>query len=348
MVVFSYLNPDPALRRRPLPARRRRARRGGRAADRPPGGQRSRRRVGHPDEPARSHPAGRADDPSRRGSPPSVEGAQGFVYLVARLGVTGATASLADGLAESIARVRAGDAAAGRRRVRDLHAGAGRARWPGWPTASWSAARWWTSLGTRGRGGGGGLPAARCARRSTRGRWLDEGPHPAAGGPLRPGAVGWAACSSRSPRCGGHALDRPARRHARPDRGGGLLRARAGPPQQVLLPHPDRRGGARGRGDRRARRRWCWRSGSASSRPTCSGSASSRGPGSSTPAARSSASPRPSGTTPRCCALAGHPGCRSTSCRPPPSWSACTSSRRGRSSTSPCWSATSWSTPRRS
>jgi tryptophan synthase alpha chain len=33
-------------------------------------------------------------------------GAQGFVYLVARLGVTGATAALADGLAESIARVR--------------------------------------------------------------------------------------------------------------------------------------------------------------------------------------------------------------------------------------------------
>ena len=36
----------------------------------------------------------------------AVAGAQGFVYLVARLGVTGATAALADGLAESIARVR--------------------------------------------------------------------------------------------------------------------------------------------------------------------------------------------------------------------------------------------------
>jgi tryptophan synthase alpha chain len=36
----------------------------------------------------------------------SVEGAQGFVYLVARLGVTGATAALAEGLAESIAQVR--------------------------------------------------------------------------------------------------------------------------------------------------------------------------------------------------------------------------------------------------
>ncbi|HUR96258.1 MAG TPA: tryptophan synthase subunit alpha [Gemmatimonadales bacterium] len=36
----------------------------------------------------------------------AVQGAQGFIYLVARLGVTGATASLADGLAPSIARVR--------------------------------------------------------------------------------------------------------------------------------------------------------------------------------------------------------------------------------------------------
>jgi tryptophan synthase alpha chain len=36
----------------------------------------------------------------------SVAGAQGFVYLVARLGVTGATAALAEGLADSIARVR--------------------------------------------------------------------------------------------------------------------------------------------------------------------------------------------------------------------------------------------------
>jgi tryptophan synthase alpha chain len=35
-----------------------------------------------------------------------VAGAQGFVYLVARLGVTGATASLARGLGESIAQLR--------------------------------------------------------------------------------------------------------------------------------------------------------------------------------------------------------------------------------------------------
>jgi tryptophan synthase alpha chain len=36
----------------------------------------------------------------------SVAGAEGFVYLVARLGVTGATASLAEGLEDSIAQVR--------------------------------------------------------------------------------------------------------------------------------------------------------------------------------------------------------------------------------------------------
>ena len=36
----------------------------------------------------------------------AVRGAQGFVYLVARLGVTGATAALAEGLEESIAQVR--------------------------------------------------------------------------------------------------------------------------------------------------------------------------------------------------------------------------------------------------
>jgi tryptophan synthase alpha chain len=35
-----------------------------------------------------------------------VAGAQGFVYLVARLGVTGASAALADDLGASIARVR--------------------------------------------------------------------------------------------------------------------------------------------------------------------------------------------------------------------------------------------------
>jgi tryptophan synthase alpha chain len=36
----------------------------------------------------------------------AVQGAQGFVYLVARLGVTGATGSLATGLADSVAAVR--------------------------------------------------------------------------------------------------------------------------------------------------------------------------------------------------------------------------------------------------
>lgn len=37
----------------------------------------------------------------------TVEGAQGFLYLVARLGVTGASDSLASGLGEQVARVRA-------------------------------------------------------------------------------------------------------------------------------------------------------------------------------------------------------------------------------------------------
>ncbi len=37
---------------------------------------------------------------------PALEGAQGFVYLVSRLGVTGASQALSEGLAESIERVR--------------------------------------------------------------------------------------------------------------------------------------------------------------------------------------------------------------------------------------------------
>jgi tryptophan synthase alpha chain len=40
----------------------------------------------------------------------AVEGAEGFVYLIARLGVTGASASLASGLQGSIAQVRAASA----------------------------------------------------------------------------------------------------------------------------------------------------------------------------------------------------------------------------------------------
>jgi tryptophan synthase alpha chain len=42
--------------------------------------------------------------PERLGA--AVEGAQGFLYLVARLGVTGASRSLAADLAESVQRVR--------------------------------------------------------------------------------------------------------------------------------------------------------------------------------------------------------------------------------------------------
>ncbi len=39
--------------------------------------------------------------------PLAVQGGQGFIYLVARLGVTGASSELATGLAGSVARVRA-------------------------------------------------------------------------------------------------------------------------------------------------------------------------------------------------------------------------------------------------
>jgi tryptophan synthase alpha chain len=46
-------------------------------------------------------PTTRADRLAR-----AVAGAEGFIYLIARLGVTGATARLAGDLAESIARVR--------------------------------------------------------------------------------------------------------------------------------------------------------------------------------------------------------------------------------------------------
>ncbi len=56
----------------------------------------------------------------------AVSGAQGFIYLVARLGVTGATPSLARGLGESIAQLRRTTVAADRRGLRDEHAPTGR------------------------------------------------------------------------------------------------------------------------------------------------------------------------------------------------------------------------------
>ena len=55
----------------------------------------------------------------------AVQGAQGFVYLVARLGVTGASASLAEGFGVVDRSGPAGDAAAGGRGLRHLDAGPG-------------------------------------------------------------------------------------------------------------------------------------------------------------------------------------------------------------------------------
>ena len=72
----------------------------------------------------------------------AVAGAQGFVYLVARLGVTGATASLSGSLADSIGQCggplhsRWRSDLAFQRRSR-------RTPWGIWPTVSWSGAPWW-------------------------------------------------------------------------------------------------------------------------------------------------------------------------------------------------------------
>ena len=62
-------------------------------------------RVGGEPELARSDPADCPDHPAER-LRTALDDAQGFVYLVARLGVTGARSALAADLAESLARVR--------------------------------------------------------------------------------------------------------------------------------------------------------------------------------------------------------------------------------------------------
>ena len=143
--------PDSALRGRSLPARRRRPGRGGRAPHRPPGGQRSRRRVGPPGR-ARSTSSGWSPRrPVPTGWPRRSTGAQGFVYLVARLGVTGASRRRwRTGWRTSIARVR---------RATPLPVAVGfgistpaqaRTRGADRPTAWWSGARWSRSLGRDG------------------------------------------------------------------------------------------------------------------------------------------------------------------------------------------------------
>ena len=152
VVVFSYLNP---ILRYGLERFLRDADAlgvAGRAPHRSAGGQRSRRRVA---------PSGSPLDLIRLIAPTTrperlaaaVQGAQGFVYLVARLGVTGATASLAEG---SGGVDRAGPA------------GDRRCRWR-WDSASRRRPRRATvaRLGRRGGGGqrAGGRPGRAGGRR---------------------------------------------------------------------------------------------------------------------------------------------------------------------------------------
>ena len=78
----------------------------------------------------------------------AVTDAEGFIYLVARLGVTGASRALADDLADSVARVRRATTLPVAVGLRDLHRRRRPRSSPGWPTAWWWAARWWTRSGT--------------------------------------------------------------------------------------------------------------------------------------------------------------------------------------------------------
>ena len=190
----------------------------------------------------------------------AVEGAQGFVYLVARLGVTGASrvAGRRSGRLD-----RAG--ARGRPRCRSPSDSASpppeqaRDRRAAWPTAWWSAARWWTPSA---RDGVPRASAASCASSgpgSTRPRrWPEHGPSAAAARRATPGCCRWAAlvltaaALAVDPRW----LDQPVATlilmPASSAPAGG-----PGPAQQVLLPDPDpacRRWS--GAVDRRVRRRW--------------------------------------------------------------------------------------------
>ena len=123
------------------------------------------------------------------------DGAEGFVYLVARLGVTGASRSLADDLAESVARVRGATRAPGGRRVRDLH----RRRRP--PSVARTgrrrrgrAARWWTPSAATASAGRAPLPArapGRAGRRSG-GAWHEHGRRHGCSS-ATPGCCAWAA-----------------------------------------------------------------------------------------------------------------------------------------------------------
>ena len=127
IVLFTYANP--VLRmgaggsRQRARGRRRRRRpdprlpgRGGRAAPRAAG-----RRRARPDLPAQS-------DDDRCADPAVGELGRGFLYVISRLGVTGARDTLAADVAALLARVRAATCAADRPGLRDLAPGARRPR----------------------------------------------------------------------------------------------------------------------------------------------------------------------------------------------------------------------------
>ena len=354
VVVFSYLNPDSPLRRRALPARCRRARRRRAAAHRPAGRERSRRRVRGPGEPARSHPAGRADHAARTSGRRGRRARRASCISSRASGVTGATA-VAGRWAGGVDR----PGAPRRRRCRSpsgfgiSHAGAGARGGGAWPTAWWWEARWSTSSARD------GVDAARAtssrslragARRPEAAAMNDR--VAAAGRALRPGPAASAALRRRArwrwrSTCGW--LLQPLATLLSCSRPSFALRASpvrlskysyltqsgiaalvgavcVGPTPVVL-----------GALVRRLRVRRALAPQAAARRPDQrrprGHRASSAAYG---PYAAVLALTRPAGAR------------RSTCCRPPPSSSACTSSSPGRCSTSPCWSATSSSTSRRS
>ena len=288
VVMFSYLNPDPPLRCRSLPARRRRARHRRPAADRPAGRQRSRRGGRGAAEPARSDPADRADHAGRERLARRGRRAPKGSSISSPASASPAPASaLADDLAESVARVREAT-------TLPVAVGFGIST----PEQAAAVARMADgvvvgsalvdALGRDGVGRRAALPAGAAA---------GAGPAPAAAVMSRrrhacssgmPGCSLWAAaCVTAGGADRGPALARAAGRVAGPDSArSSSLRRRPRPAQQVLLSHPDRRAGAGRRGDRRPDAGGARALDSACWRPTWSGSGSRPGPASSTPAAR--------------------------------------------------------------
>ena len=105
-----------------------------------------------PGQPPRPGPAHRADHARRARLAEAVAGAEGFLYLVARLGVTGASRSLAAGPGgQQVARVRAVTPLPIAVGFGISHAGPGGGASPGWPTAWWWEAPWSISWSGRAR-----------------------------------------------------------------------------------------------------------------------------------------------------------------------------------------------------